>query len=275
MNTDTDTAAIVVASDFSVDAIAAAVYGAWLAARTGRGLRIVHVLDLPTPAGRTILPPTLLRTRLRRARAGLRATAAITARSQPAITVRTKVRAGRTVSALVRSVGPDDLLVIGARGLGGYPALRWGSVSNGVSAQAPCPVFVVRDSGGSAPAVNARGPVVVLGEALDAAADDLATAVAAGRPRIIGGAAGSSCMLTDATMLAGDPVTTNAADALVVAADGASLIAIARSRGRRFAASSLMSAVISRTDTPVVVLDAPAPHTAAAARAAILEGVAR
>ena len=45
--------------------------------------------------------------------------------------------------ALVEAAGPDDLLVVGARGLGGFKGLLLGSVSHRVLELAPCPVAVI------------------------------------------------------------------------------------------------------------------------------------
>ncbi|MGV3760114.1 MAG: universal stress protein, partial [Actinomycetota bacterium] len=47
-------------------------------------------------------------------------------------------------SALVSTATPEDLLVVGARGLGGFKGLLLGSVSQRVLAEATCPVAVIR-----------------------------------------------------------------------------------------------------------------------------------
>lgn len=52
------------------------------------------------------------------------------------------LRPGSPVGALVGAAGPDDLVVVGSRGLHGLSAL--GSVSERVAHQAPCSVLVVR-----------------------------------------------------------------------------------------------------------------------------------
>ena len=45
--------------------------------------------------------------------------------------------------ALVEAARPDDLIVVGARGLGGFKGLLLGSVSSQVLELAPCPVVVI------------------------------------------------------------------------------------------------------------------------------------
>jgi nucleotide-binding universal stress UspA family protein len=59
-------------------------------------------------------------------------------------------------AALVATAEPEDLLVVGARGLGGFKGLLLGSVSQRVLAEATCPVAVIRPH-----TEQQDGPVVV------------------------------------------------------------------------------------------------------------------
>jgi nucleotide-binding universal stress UspA family protein len=54
---------------------------------------------------------------------------------------------GRPADVLIDAVSPDDLLVVGPRGLGRLRGLL-GSVSQACVSNAPCPVVVVRDATG-------------------------------------------------------------------------------------------------------------------------------
>jgi nucleotide-binding universal stress UspA family protein len=53
------------------------------------------------------------------------------------------VRAGGAASVLTTAAEGADLLVVGARGLGGFRGLLLGSVSQQTVAHSPCPVVVV------------------------------------------------------------------------------------------------------------------------------------
>jgi nucleotide-binding universal stress UspA family protein len=58
--------------------------------------------------------------------------------------VRREIRAGVPKQAILEAAGEhgSDLIVMGARGLGGFEALVLGSVSRAVSKAAPCSVLV-------------------------------------------------------------------------------------------------------------------------------------
>lgn len=58
--------------------------------------------------------------------------------------VQAHVRLGNPVVELLAVARPQDLLVVGSRGRGGFAGLLLGSVSTQVAQHAPCPVLVVR-----------------------------------------------------------------------------------------------------------------------------------
>ncbi len=58
------------------------------------------------------------------------------------VTLRTTVRSGGAAAVLCEVAEGADLLVVGARGLGGFRGLLLGSVTHQVVAHAPCPVVV-------------------------------------------------------------------------------------------------------------------------------------
>ena len=58
--------------------------------------------------------------------------------------VTTAVLRGPPAGALLQTVTPDSVLVLGSRGLGGFAGLLLGSVSQECVEYAPCPVVVVR-----------------------------------------------------------------------------------------------------------------------------------
>lgn len=63
---------------------------------------------------------------------------------RPGVDVRVHLGIGTPKDVLLDSVEGAHLLVVGSRGRGSLAALLLGSVSLGVSAQAPCPVAVIR-----------------------------------------------------------------------------------------------------------------------------------
>ena len=64
---------------------------------------------------------------------------------------------GDAADALTEAAGPDDLIVVGSRGLGGFKRLLLGSVSLRVMELATCPVAIIHDES----AATRAGEVVV------------------------------------------------------------------------------------------------------------------
>ena len=72
-----------------------------------------------------------------------RLTAELDARD-PAVDVRTSIEEGHPAEVLIERSKEADLLVVGARGHGGFAGMLLGSVAQHLVAHANCPVVVVR-----------------------------------------------------------------------------------------------------------------------------------
>jgi nucleotide-binding universal stress UspA family protein len=79
--------------------------------------------------------------------ADLRADCTGVAGGEPAVEVEYVAFRGPASNGLLEAARDADLVVVGARGLGGFRGLALGSVSDQVVRHAPCPVVVVRDAG--------------------------------------------------------------------------------------------------------------------------------
>jgi len=64
------------------------------------------------------------------------------------VTVRQLVVEQAPVPALLGQCTPDDVLVVGSRGRGGFAGLLLGSVSQQLAQHSTCPVVIVRPPGG-------------------------------------------------------------------------------------------------------------------------------
>ncbi|ROT27250.1 universal stress protein [Micromonospora sp. HM5-17] len=121
------------------------------ASRRGLGVAAVHAGRPGRPGGPGVTRPGAGDADLAEAEARLLTEALAGWRERyPDVPVRSAVVAGRPAEVLVRQASGADLLVVGARGRGGFADLLLGSVSQAALYHAPVPVAVVRP--GTAPA---------------------------------------------------------------------------------------------------------------------------
>jgi nucleotide-binding universal stress UspA family protein len=206
-------------------------------------------------------------------------------RPSPAPPITEEVVCDRPVAAIERAAASADLLVVGARGHGGFAGLRVGSVSERLLETAPCPVAVVHRS---APVRGGRVVVGVDGSDTATAALRWAAAEASARdaeldvvlawtlPVMVAGPYEGMVDVevyqdTERELLSramaepslagvratGHLVAGSAARALLERADGAGLLVVgSRGRGRLLGAllGSTSRQVVHHAPCPVVVL---------------------
>ena len=129
-------------SETSIEALRQAI-----AAARERGATVDAVVAWHFP-GITMLPgpedvptPTKLE---EQARAHLDSAVAAVGSAAEGVEIRSHVVQGHPADVLMRAADGADLLVVGARGTGGFRGLLIGSVSNQVVHHATCPVLVAR-----------------------------------------------------------------------------------------------------------------------------------
>ncbi len=137
---------VLVGHDGSAGAQEALVWAGELAARTGRPLHVLRAWSLtsaprPSTWEPGYVPP--LEEFERAVREDLDRCVAAAA-LDPAVEVHAHVVHRAPTDALMQAAGSADLLVVGARGRGGFTGLLLGSTSNQLVHHAPCPVTVVR-----------------------------------------------------------------------------------------------------------------------------------
>jgi nucleotide-binding universal stress UspA family protein len=157
--TTTLTRPVLVGIDYSPDSMAAAELGAWQAQRRRTPLRLVHAMSPPPAFGPGFGAGWLAGAALRDATTLLSDVTDLLRRRHPGLEIRHAVLTGAAGAALVAESAAAVLVVVGARGTGGFPELLAGSVSAQVAAHAHAPVVVVRRAGDAV--VPAPGPVVV------------------------------------------------------------------------------------------------------------------
>lgn len=134
---------VVVGIDGSAASIAALRWAAEEARSHGRPLTVIHVLVTPATFGyQLVLAPEMGTALAEGAEACLdQALVEVFGEKRPA-NVRREVKLGHQAGVLVEAAKDASLLVVGARGHGGFAL---GSVSDRCVHHATCPVVVVRD----------------------------------------------------------------------------------------------------------------------------------
>lgn len=136
-------ARIVVGIDPSKDALRALRWAVDEAEIRGARLELVHAFPTPElmalPAVVSLPDPE----EMKKAAEDVLDEALVSAGGGRDVEVTKRVIAGNPANALCEAAQDADLLVVGARGLGGFRGLLLGSVSHQVVAHSPCPVVVV------------------------------------------------------------------------------------------------------------------------------------
>jgi nucleotide-binding universal stress UspA family protein len=147
---------IVVGVDNSAGSHTAVEWAAEEALRTGRELLVVTAFDWHVVGARYQVEGGYADA-LRQTAEGVAAAAVHEAEAHaPGITARADAMVGSPGRVLAEAASPDDLIVVGSRGRGGFASLVLGSVSHQIAAQAKAPVVVVRER----PDAH-EGPVVI------------------------------------------------------------------------------------------------------------------
>ena len=135
---------VLVGVDGSEESLRAVEWAAMQAKRHGSPLRLVSAPAMP-PRMRAEVDPVTVANALRGMAA--QALAAALTRSEevaPGQPVDTSLLSGPPAVALAAAGGDASMLVVGARGIGGFAAMILGSVSRYAAMHAACPVIVVR-----------------------------------------------------------------------------------------------------------------------------------
>ncbi len=137
---------IVVATDGSEQAGRAVEWAALEAVRRGATLRIVSVPAMPSRMRAYDSSPATVAHFMREySVAALSAAAKRASEVAPRLPADTELLTGAPATALIASAAGAAMLVVGARGGGGFGAMALGSVSRYAALHAPCPVVVARE----------------------------------------------------------------------------------------------------------------------------------
>ena len=134
---------IVVGTDGSEQAGRAVEWAALEAVRRGATLRIVSVPAMPSRMRAYDSSPATVAHFMREySVAALSAAAKRAGEVAPRLPAETELLTGAPATALIASAAGAAMLVVGARGGGGFGAMALGSVSRYAALHAPCPVAV-------------------------------------------------------------------------------------------------------------------------------------
>ncbi|SFI66858.1 universal stress protein [Amycolatopsis sacchari] len=161
MTTEPSRRTVVAGIDGSPSALRAVQWAAREAARRDAVLLVLHACFVPSPEPYTPvrLPRTYGDTLLELSAEWLAEAEKAAHEAAPQVSVQTAQRTGLARDHLLRAAQSAELLVVGSRGLGGVAGALLGSVAAELTAQAPCPVVLVRGrTPDSAPPET--GPVV-------------------------------------------------------------------------------------------------------------------
>jgi nucleotide-binding universal stress UspA family protein len=137
---------VICATDFSESSSRALSYAASLAQRAGTPLTVVHILELVPDAADVLVPESDAFRAARFEDAKRSMAAAIPAAVRNACTVDEMLLAGKPWREIVRLAAERQagLIVMGAHGRGVIDRMFFGSTTQQVVRQAPCPVLTVR-----------------------------------------------------------------------------------------------------------------------------------
>jgi len=137
---------IVVGTDGSEQAGRAVEWAAREAVRRGAALRIVSVPAMPSRMRAYDSSPATVAHFMREySVAALSAAVKRAGEVAPRLPAETELLTGAPATALIASAAGAAMLVVGARGGGGFGAMALGSVSRYAALHAPCPVVVARE----------------------------------------------------------------------------------------------------------------------------------
>ena len=109
----------------------------------GADVEIVHAFPRPELIGMTMVVTLPSDDELRQASEQVLAESLAAVGGPGEVTVTQHVGAGGPASVLVERAKDAEMIVLGARGLGGFRGMLLGSVTQQVVAHAPCPVVVI------------------------------------------------------------------------------------------------------------------------------------